>query len=145
MPASPRSPFAYTILRVVPHVERGECINAGILLWCRTRRFLGARVHVDEARLRALAPDCDLVAVRSQLEAIVRVARGDRSAGPIARLARPERFHWLASPSSTMVQRSEMHTGLTDDPSATLDHLFATLVATDRDGSPEAARTGPGA
>jgi hypothetical protein len=130
MPASPRSPFAYVILRVVPRVERGECINAGILLWSRPLRFLGARVHLDAGRLAALAPDCDPVAVHQQLDAIARVAAGDRSAGPIARLAKPERFHWLASPSSTIVQRSEVHTGITDDPGATLEHLFDTLVAT---------------
>ncbi len=128
MPDSPRSPFVYTILRVVPHVERGECINAGILLRCRSRRFLGARVHLDEARLAALAPDCDPAAVRAQLDGILRVASGDRAAGPIARLARAERFHWLSSPTSTIVQRSEIHTGLTDDPEATLEHLHRTLV-----------------
>ena len=135
MPGSPRSPFVYTILRVVPHVERGECINAGILLWCRSRRFLGARVHLDEARLAVLAPDCDPVAVRAQLDAILRVASGDRTAGPIARLARPERFHWLSSPSSTIVQRSEIHTGLTDDPGATLEHLHRTLVLPPGEGT----------
>jgi Protein of unknown function (DUF3037) len=128
VPAPPRSPFAYVILRVVPRVERGECINAGILLWSRPLRFLGALVHLDTGRLAALAPDCDPDAVRAQLEAIARVAAGERSAGPIARLARPERFHWLASPSSTIVQRSEIHTGITDDPAATLRHLFETLV-----------------
>lgn len=128
MPASPRSPFVYSILRVVPRVERGECINAGIVLWCRTRRFLGARVLLDEARLAALDPGCDPTTIGRQLHGIVRVAEGDRAAGPVARLAKAERFHWLASPSSTMVQRSEVHTGLTDDPQATLEHLFRTLV-----------------
>lgn len=128
MPASPRSPFVYTVLRIVPHVERGECINAGILLWCGGRRYLGARVHLDEGRLAALAPDCDADSVRPHLEAILRVAEGDPSAGPIARLPRSERFHWLSARSSTIVQRSEIHTGLTDDPAATLEHLFETLV-----------------
>ncbi len=128
--ASARSPFAYVVLRVVPRVERGEYINAGIVLWSRPLRFLGARAHLDAARLAALSPDCDADEVRAQLDAIVRVAAGDASAGPIARMAKPERFHWLASPSSTVVQRSEVHTGLTDDPAATLGHLFDELVAT---------------
>ncbi len=135
MPGSPRSPFVYAILRVVPHVERGECMNAGILLWCPGRRFLGARVELDEARLAALAPDCDPASVRHHLDAIVRVAEGDASAGPIGRLARPERFHWLSAPSSTIVQRSEIHTGLTDDPAATIEHLFETLVRLQPAGS----------
>lgn len=128
MPASPRSPFAYAIVRVVPHVERGECLNAGIVLFCRPRRFLAARLRLDEARLRALAPDCDPDEVRPHLDAIERIAAGDPSGGPIARLPQAERFHWLVSPSSTVVEPSEVHSGLTADPAATLDHLLATLV-----------------
>jgi hypothetical protein len=124
-----RSPFAYTVLRAVPHVERGEFINVGVVLFCRERRFLGARVGLDAARLAALAPGCDPSEIRAQLDAVVRVAEGDREAGPIARLSKSERFHWLASPHSTIVQRSEAHTGLTEDPEATLDHLFRTLVS----------------
>ena len=80
------------------------------------------------ARLRALAPDCDPGDVRPHLEAVERIAAGDPSAGPIAGLSAPERFHWLVSPSSTIVQPSAVHTGLTDDPAATLEHLFRTLV-----------------
>ena len=130
MSAQPRSPFAYTVLRAVPRVERAEFINAGIVLFCRERKFLDARVGLDQARLAALASDCDSDELAGELEAIRRVARGDSSAGPIAALAKAERFHWLSSPSSTMVGRSEVHTGLTDDPPATLDHLFRILVMT---------------
>ena len=129
MPGSPRSPFVYVVLRVVPHVERGEYINAGIILWSRPLRFLGARVHLDRDRLAALSPGCDPAAVEAQLDAIERVAAGDSSGGPIARLTKSERFHWLASPSSTMVQRSEAHTGMTADAAATLEHMFGALVA----------------
>lgn len=129
MPESPeRDPFQYAIVRVVPRVERGECVNAGVVLLCRTRPFLGARTIVDEARLHALHADVDVDLVRSQLAAIERIASGDPAAGPIARLTRPERFHWLVAPSSTIVQPSEVHTGLCDDPAAELEHLFRTLV-----------------
>jgi Protein of unknown function (DUF3037) len=124
----PRSPFEYAVVRVVPRVERGEAFNAGIVLFSRPRRFLGARVELDPAVLSALAPDCDPDIVREHLEGIAAVARGDASAGPIAALPAPERFHWLVSPASTIIQPSEVHTGLTDDPAATLDHLFARLV-----------------
>lgn len=123
-----RQPFEYAIVRVVPRVERGEGVNAGIVLMCRPRRFLGARMALDEGALRALAPDCDLDAVRPHLDLIVRIADGDRTAGPIAALAAPERFHWLVSPSSTIIQPSAVHTGLTADPAATLEHLVRTLV-----------------
>lgn len=128
MPAATRSPFEYAIVRVVPRVERGESINAGIVLHSRPRRFLAARVELDVALLRALAPDCDPSEVSAHLEAIPRICAGDPVAGPISRLSRPERFHWLVAPSSTVVQPSEVHTGLTEDPASTLDHLFRTLV-----------------
>ena len=128
MPESRRSPFEYAIVRVVPRVERGEMFNAGIVLHSRPRRFLAARIELDREVLRSLAPDCDPAEVLDHLEAIPRIAAGDPAAGPIARLSRPERFHWLVAPSSTIVQPSAVHTGLTDDPAATLEHLFATLV-----------------
>jgi hypothetical protein len=109
-------------------VERGEFINVGVVLFCREKRFLGARIGLDAARLAALAPECDAAEIRAQLEAIARVAEGHADAGPIARLSQSERFHWISSPHSTIVQRSEAHTGLTDDPAATLEHLFRTQV-----------------
>ena len=124
-----RSPFQYAVVRVVPRVERGERINAGVILLCRPRRYLAARTRLDAARLAALAPDLDAAEVRRYLDAFERIAAGDRTAGPIARLAAPERFHWLVSPSSTIIQPSEVHTGLTDDPAAELESLFADLVA----------------
>jgi Protein of unknown function (DUF3037) len=131
VPAAERAgvkPFAYALLRVVPRVERGESLNAGVILLCRPKRFLAARTAIDEARLRALAPDVDVAAIRTHLLGIERIARGDDDAGPIARLGQGERFHWLVAPSSTVIQPSEVHTGLADDPGATLDGLFARLV-----------------
>lgn len=128
MPAPARSPFAYAILRVVPRIERGERFNAGVVLFCRQRGFLGARVELDERRLAALAPDTSANDVRAHLEALVNVAAGDPDAGAIATLPASERFGWLVAPSSTIIQSSEVHTGLTDDPVATLDALFAVLV-----------------
>ena len=127
MPA--RSPFAYAIVRVVPRVERGERFNAGVVLYCRQRQYLAARTRLDEARLRALAPDADAEQVRAHLQAIERIAAGDPDAGPIAALDRSERFGWLVAPSSTIIQPSRVHTGLCEDPQATLDHLLETLVA----------------
>ncbi|HEY5496153.1 MAG TPA: DUF3037 domain-containing protein [Candidatus Limnocylindrales bacterium] len=132
MPESPpeaaRAPFAYAIVRVVPRVERGERLNAGIVLLCRPRRFLGAEIWLDEARLRSLDPACDVDEVRAHLDLVKRIAAGDSSAGPIAALAQAERFHWLVAPSSTVIQASAVHAGLTADPAATLEHLVRTLV-----------------
>jgi hypothetical protein len=123
-----RSPFEYAIVRVLPRVERGESFNAGIVLMSRPRRYLGARTELDVAVRAALSPDCDPETVREHLELVDRIAAGDEAAGPIAALPLFERFHWLVSPSSTMIQPSAVHTGLTSDPAATLDHLFRTLV-----------------
>ena len=131
LPDAARSPFAYAIVRVVPRVERGERLNAGIVLLCRSRRFLGAGFRLDEARLRSLDPACDVDEVRAHLDLIRRIAAGDVSAGPIAALTQAERFHWLVAPASTVIQPSAVHAGLTDDPAATLEHLVRTLVGLD--------------
>ena len=128
MPAARRSVFQYAIVRVVPRVERGECLNVGVILLCRPRRFLGARVHLDEQRLAVFAPDFDPQLLRLNLEAIERIATGDPTAGPIAKLGQAERFHWLVAPASTVIQASAVHTGICDDPAAELAHLVATLV-----------------
>lgn len=128
MPDPARRPFSYAILRVVPRVERGECFNAGVVLYCRQLGFLGVRVGLDERRLAALAPGASAEFVRAQLDALVRVAAGDPDCGAIAALPASERFGWLVAPSSTIIQPSPVHTGLSDDPQATLDALFAELV-----------------
>ena len=123
-----RRDFQYTILRLVPRIERGECINVGVVLYCRQRGFLGILIELDAGRLRALAPDLDPTTVEPHLDAIAAVVRGESSAGPLAKLDASDRFGWVAAISSTMIQPSEVHTGLTDDPQATLEHLFRSLV-----------------
>ena len=128
MPEQQRSQFQYAIIRVVPRVERGECLNAGVVMLCRPRRFLAAKVGLDEARLRVLAPGADPATILPHLAAIERIAAGDPSAGPIAGLTAAERFHWLVAPSSTVIQPSEVHTGLCEDPAEELEHLFERLV-----------------
>lgn len=129
MPASARSPFSYAILRVVPRVERGERFNVGVVVFCRQRDFLGIRTELDQARLRALAPDADPAQLEAQLIALAHAATADPGAGALASLPASERFGWLVAPSSTMIQPSEVHTGLCEDPQATLDALFGELVS----------------
>jgi len=127
VPARP-SPFSYAIVRVVPRVERGEGFNAGVVLFCRQLDFLAARVALDERRLAAIDPELAADAVRPHLEAIVRIAAGDRAGGPIASLPASERFGWLVAPASAIIQCSAVHTGLSEDPERTLERLFAELV-----------------
>ena len=121
-------PFEYAVLRVIPRVERGECINAGVVLYCQAEKFLGARVHLDPDRLRALDPDADLEAVRAHLEAVRSVCAGGPEAGAVGCLPLRERFGWLVAPRSTVVQPSPVHTGLTDDPEAELERLLSRMV-----------------
>jgi len=123
-----RRPFQYAVLRVVPSVERGERINVGVVLYCRQHQFLELRAEVDEDRLRALAPGLDPAPVRSRLAALCAVVRGDEDGGALAALPPSERFGWLVAPSSTILQPSDVHTGMTDDPEATLQRLYASLV-----------------
>lgn len=129
MPAAD-TPFAYAILRVVPRVERGEQFNVGVVVFCRQRGFLDLRTQVDAQRLTALAPDLDLADVHASLEAIRAVVCGEPAGGALARLPPSERFGWLVAPASTVIQPSKVHTGLTQDPGATLEHLFGVLVRT---------------
>jgi len=122
------SSFDYAVVRVVPRVERGEFINAGVIVFCLEHRFLEARVQVDEARLKALWPAVDLELVRKHLEAIPRICAGDAMAGPIARLSQRERFHWLVSPRSTIIQVSPVHSGLCEEPGQTVEQLSRRLL-----------------
>ena len=120
--------FEYAVLKVVPRVERGECINAGVVLYCQAERFLGVRVHLDPTRLKALDPGVDLEAVWDHLEAVRSVCAGAPEAGAVGRLPLRERFGWLVAPRSTVVQPSPVHTGLTDDPEAELERLLGSMV-----------------
>lgn len=126
---SGRLAFDYVIVQVVPRVDRDERVNAGVVLFCPAAAYLGCRIGLDERRVRALAPDVDVAAVGAQLDAIRAVCAGDASAGPIARLTPSERFHWLATPRSTVVQPSAPHAGLCDDPATALARLFDSAVA----------------
>ena len=121
--------FQYAILRVVPRIERGEQMNAGVVVFARRAKFLRALVRLDAERLRALAPGVDPATLARQLDAIARVAAGDGDAGPIAALPQSERFAWIVAPSSTAIQPSPVHTGLCGDPEAELEKLFEELVA----------------
>lgn len=122
------SPFEYVLLRVVPRVERGEFINAGVVLYCQEKRFLEARLHLDPERLRNLDPNLDPEAIRAHLEAACRVCAGGPEAGAIGLLPPVQRFGWLAAPRSTVVQPSPVHTGLAEDPREALEHLLEVMV-----------------
>ncbi|MFT3697865.1 MAG: DUF3037 domain-containing protein [Kofleriaceae bacterium] len=128
MPVANHDSFDWALIRVVPRVERGECVNAGAIVACATKRYLGARVLLNAAKVRALDPAIDLEELEAALATIPRIAAGDPTAGPIAALPHGERFHWLTAPRSAVVQTSPVHTGICDDPEAALADLIERLV-----------------
>jgi hypothetical protein len=121
-------PFEYAVLRAVPRVDRGECVNVGVVLYCQARDYLGSLLHVDEPRLRALHPGTDLDAVRAALAGVEAVCAGSSGAGRAGAGSRRERFGWLTAPRSTVVQTGPVHGGLTEDPAADLARLLDRLV-----------------
>jgi len=124
-----RHVFDYAVVRVVPRVERGEFVNAGVIVFCPTLGFLDARIELDCERLKALAPAIDTDFVESHLAAIPKICAGGSAAGDIGDLPQRARFHWLVAPRSTIIQTSEVHSGLHEDPRSALDCLFEKLVS----------------
>ena len=120
--------YEWAVLRVVPRVERGEFVNAGVVVYCRAQDYLAAGVELDERRLLALDPAVDLAAVRGHLEAARALCAGDPSAGSNGARPAGERFRWLTAPRSTVVQPSPVHAGMTEDPPAALEGLLARMV-----------------
>jgi hypothetical protein len=120
--------FDYAVIRVVPRVERAEFVNAGVIVFGRTKKFLDARVQMHEGRLRTMYPDIDLDEVHRHLDSICKVCTGAEDSGPIGQLPIHERWHWLVAPRSTIIQVSEVHSGLSSDLAKTLETLFGKLV-----------------
>ncbi|CAN5656454.1 DUF3037 domain-containing protein [soil metagenome] len=120
--------FQYALLRVVPRVERGEFINAGVVLYCQDARYLAARIHLDPERLRALDPNLDPQTVLAHLEVARRVCEGGPEAGAVGLLPLGQRFGWLVAPRSTVVQPSPVHTGFAGDPKEAIERLLQVMV-----------------
>ena len=125
-------PFDYSVVRVVPRVERGEFVNAGVIVSCPGKNYLKARVELDAERLAALDPDFDRETVERHLNAIPLICEGGPQAGPIGLLPQRARFHWLVAPRSTIIQTSPVHTGFCEDGDRVLEHLFDRMVRTPR-------------
>ncbi len=124
-----RCPFDYAVVRVVPRVERGEFVNAGVIVSCPSKKYLKARVELDAERLAALDPNFDRETIERHLAAIPLICEGGAAAGPIGLLPQRARFHWLVAPRSTIIQTSPVHTGFCEDGDRILEHLFRTMVS----------------
>ncbi|GLW00965.1 DUF3037 domain-containing protein [Streptomyces lavendulae] len=123
-----RDVFEYALVRVVPRMERGECFNAGVVVYCRAHAYVAARTHLDEAKLLALDPGADVAGVRAALRGVEGLCAGGERAGQAAGDDPGRRFRWLIAPRSTVVQPGPVHTGLTADPEAELERLLGLLV-----------------
>jgi hypothetical protein len=130
-------PFDYAVIRVVPRVERGEFINAGVIVSCPSKGYLKAGIELDRSRLAALDPTLDPATVQSHLDAISAICEGGAGAGPIGSLPPRARFHWLVAPRSTIIQTSPVHTGLCGDGDETLERLLARMVRAREHGGGE--------
>ena len=124
----PGESFDYAIIRVVPRVEREEFLNVGAVVFCRTKKYLAAKVEIDEKRLLAFYPEIELEMIRSHLEMIPKICEGGEAAGPIGQLSQSERFNWIVAPKSTTVQCSPVHSGVCSEPADQLDRLVEKMV-----------------
>jgi hypothetical protein len=120
--------YDYAVIRVVPRVERGEFVNAGVILSCDVERILLANIELDEKALLTIDPHVDMELVRNALASIPAICAGGEAAGDIGKMTARERFHWLVAPRSTIVQTSPVHTGQCSEPAAALQHLMQTMV-----------------
>lgn len=120
--------FDYAVIRVVPRVEREEFINVGVILSCPAQKFLEARIEIDEQRLKAFAPELDIEAVRHYLSIIPKICAGEKEAGIIGKLTPRERFYWLTSTKSTIIQTSPIHTGFAVNAEVLIEKLLNKLV-----------------
>jgi hypothetical protein len=120
--------YDYAVIRIVPKVDREEFINAGIILSCEEKEFLYAKIEIDEKRIKVISPDFDIETAKTHLDAINAICIGGKDAGTIGQLSQRQRFHWLTSPRSTIIQTSAVHSGYCKDPVETLNHLFEKMV-----------------
>ena len=128
--------YNYAAIRVVPRVERGECVNVGVILFARALACLEARVELDPARVRALAPETDVTLIERHLGTFSAICAGAPEGGPLAALPPSERFHWLTAPRSTIIQTSAVHEGVCEDPEFTLAELLDAYVRPPRPSAP---------
>ena len=120
--------YDYAVIRVVPRVERGESINAGVIVCCASMKFLEARIELDRARLQALDPLADVATIEANLGAIPLICAGGSGAGPLGRLSVRERFDWLVAPRSTIIQTTSPHMGRCDRLDETMERLLDRMV-----------------
>jgi hypothetical protein len=120
--------YEYAVIRIVPRVDREEFINAGVVLYCKDRKFLNVLYTINKERIQMLCDKVDCNEVEEYLSSFQKICRGEKDGGPIAQLDLPSRFRWLTATRSTVVQASKIHPGCCEDPQETLEKLYRQLV-----------------
>ncbi|MEO7992621.1 MAG: DUF3037 domain-containing protein [Chryseolinea sp.] len=120
--------FEYAVIRVVPKVEREEFLNVGVILLCSKQKFLRTRIELNEARLLAVCSEVEIDNLKEYIRSFELICEGGPQGGSIGMLSMPERFRWLTSTRSTIVQTSKVHPGLCSNANEMLERLFTQLV-----------------
>ena len=121
-------PFQYVVLRYVPRVDRGECLNVGVVLHSQSAGVLRCAFHLDEARILAVAPEADLDGLRAALDAVCTMCERPPSDVDAAMSTQGKRFGWISAPRSTVLQPGPVHGGSVADPEAEVERLLERLV-----------------
>ncbi len=120
--------YEYAVIRVLPVVEREEFINVGVILFCKSAKFITVHFTIDETRLRSFSTELDIAQVQLNLQSFQKIAMGEKKCGPIAEMDVPSRFRWLTAIRSSAIQTSRPHPGLCNDLEETAQRLFNELV-----------------
>lgn len=120
--------YEYSVIRIVPRVEREEFLNVGVVVFCKKEKFLKVRYLLNPAKILMLCSECDIEQLEKNLQSFEKICEGAKDGGPIAQMDVASRFRWLTAVRSSVIQTSRPHPGLCDDLDKTLDRLFHELV-----------------
>lgn len=120
--------YEYAVIRFVPKVEREEFINIGLILFCKSQRYIQSKLFLNENRIKNFCSEVDFEDLVSHAVAFDQIANGTTTKSPIALMDAAERFRWLTAVKSSCIQASRPHPGMTSDLEVLFNELFDELV-----------------
>ena len=120
--------YEYSVVRYVPHIEREEFVNVGLVMMCKRKKWLRIALEPNFDRINAFGAPHTPDEINGQLQGLKKVADGSPDGGPIATLDPTERFRWLSAVRSACIQTSRPHPGICDNLDETFESLFTELV-----------------
>ncbi len=120
--------YEYTVIRLVPKVEREEFFNVGLMMFSKKEKYIRMEFYLCPDKFELMKNDLDYRDILNTLESFRKVALGEKDGGPIAEFDIPERFRWLAAVRSSVIQTSKTHPGKSKDLDKTFNRLFDELV-----------------